>query len=88
MGVVLAIVFAFCLKAALFEPFAIAALLQVYFRASEGQAPRADWRAHLEEASAQFRDLGERARAHVAPAAGGRGHQASGPIAPPPGPAA
>jgi hypothetical protein len=64
-GFVFAIVFALCLKAAVLEPFAIAALMQVYFRATEGQAPRQDWRGHLEEVSAQFRDLGEKARDFV-----------------------
>ena len=61
-GFVFAIVFALCLKAAVLEPFAIASLMQVYFRAIEGQTPRADWRGHLEEVSDKFRDLGGRAR--------------------------
>lgn len=64
-GFVLAIVFALCLKAALLEPFAIASLMQVYFRAIEGQTPRADWRAHLDEVSSRFRDLGQRARGYA-----------------------
>ena len=65
-GFVFAIIFALCLKAAILEPFAIAALIQVYFRAIEGQEPRADWRAHLSEASEQFRDLGAKASAFIA----------------------
>lgn len=36
---VLAIVFAWAVKAALIEPFVIAALMAVYFRAIEGQTP-------------------------------------------------
>jgi hypothetical protein len=60
-GFVFAIVFALCLKAAVLEPFAIASLLQVYFRAIEGQAPREDWRNHLADVSAKFRELGDRA---------------------------
>jgi len=64
-GFVFAIVFALCLKAAVLEPFAIASLMQVYFRAIEGQTPREDWRSHLEEASEKFRDLGEKARDFV-----------------------
>lgn len=62
LGFVLAMVFALCLKAALLEPFAVASLIQVYFRAIEGQTPRADWRAHLDEVSARFRGLGAQAR--------------------------
>ncbi|MEJ8570211.1 hypothetical protein [Microbaculum marinum] len=64
-GFVFAIIFALCLKAAVLEPFAIASLMQVYFRATEGQTPRQDWRAHLEEVSGQFRELGEKARDFV-----------------------
>lgn len=42
---VLAIVFAWAVKAALLEPFAVCALMQVYFRTIEGQTPNADWDA-------------------------------------------
>lgn len=54
---VLAIVFAWALRAALLEPFAVAALMSVYFRAIEGQQPDPDWERRLDEASSQFRDL-------------------------------
>ncbi len=80
-GFVFAIVFALCLKAAILEPFAIAALIQVYFRAIEGQEPRADWRSHLSEVSEQFRDLGTRAAAYMARPA--TGAAAAGPGSPP-----
>lgn len=66
LGIILAIVFAVCLKAAVLEPFAIVSLMQVYFAATEGQAPREDWRAHLDQASGKFRELGEKARGMVA----------------------
>jgi hypothetical protein len=58
---VLAIVFAWAVKAALLEPFAIAALMQVYFRRIEGQVPNADWERRLEDASSHFRELGDKA---------------------------
>ena len=64
----LAIVFAWAIKAALLEPFAIAALMQVYFRAIEGQAPDPDWDRRLADASRHFRELKDRA----AGAVGGR----------------
>lgn len=60
---VLAIVFAWAFKAAFLEPFCIAALMQVYFRAIEGQSPNAEWIDRLNGASRQFRELGERASA-------------------------
>lgn len=58
---VLAIVFAWAVKAALLEPFAIAALMQVYFRAIEGQAPNPEWDRRLSDASAKFRELKDKA---------------------------
>ena len=57
----LAILFALAVKAALLEPFAIAALMQVYFRAIEGQVPDPDWERRLSEASRHFRELKDRA---------------------------
>ncbi len=60
-GVVFALVFAWAVKAALIEPFAIACLMQVFFKVTEGQTPNPDWRAKLERASAKFKALGDRA---------------------------
>ncbi len=60
---VLAIVFAWAVKAALIEPFAIAALMQVYFRGIEGQVPNPEWDRRLADASAKFRMLKDRALA-------------------------
>jgi hypothetical protein len=58
---VLAILLAWSFKAAIIEPFAIASLMQVYFRAIEGQVPDPEWRSRLEDVSKKFRSLGERA---------------------------
>jgi hypothetical protein len=58
---VAAIVFAWAFKAAFLEPFAIAALMDVYFRVIEGQAPNVDWDRKLAEASAKFRELKDKA---------------------------
>ena len=58
---VFAMVFAWALKAAIIEPFAVAALMQVYFRTIEGQAPNPEWDRKLSDASAKFRDLKDRA---------------------------
>ena len=57
----LAVVFAWAIKAALLEPFAIAALMQVYFRVIEGQEPNPEWDRRLTEASKDFRKLRDRA---------------------------
>jgi hypothetical protein len=60
---VLAIVFAWAFKAAFIEPFAIACLMQVYFRTIAGQVPDPAWDARLAEASSKFRVLKEKALA-------------------------
>ena len=54
---VLAIVMAWAVKAALIEPFAVAALMQVYFKVIEGQQPDPEWDRRLTEMSVDFRDL-------------------------------
>ena len=58
---VIAIVFAWAFKAALLEPFAIAALMSVYFKVIEGQEPDAVWMKRLSDASSKFRDMGTKA---------------------------
>jgi hypothetical protein len=56
-----AIVCAWAVKSALLEPFAIAALMDVYFRTIEGQVPNPEWDRKLSDASAKFRELKEKA---------------------------
>jgi hypothetical protein len=58
---VFAALFAWAVKAALIEPFALACLLQVFFRETEGQTPNAEWRGRLTHVSDKFRKLGEQA---------------------------
>ncbi|MEO5614080.1 MAG: hypothetical protein ABIR04_04040 [Cypionkella sp.] len=60
-GFVFAILFAWAVKAALIEPFAIACLLQVFFKVTEGQQPDPVWRGKLEAATLKFKELGTRA---------------------------
>ncbi|MGX9146241.1 hypothetical protein [Mesorhizobium sp. 128a] len=60
---VLAILLAWAFKAAFIEPFAIACLMQVYFKTIEGQAPNAEWDRRLAEASSKFRELKDKALA-------------------------
>ncbi|MEW9834584.1 hypothetical protein [Mesorhizobium marinum] len=64
-GFVLAIVFAWAFISAFVEPFVIAALMQVYFRAIEGQQPDPAWDMRLADASKHFRELKERAVSSV-----------------------
>lgn len=57
----LALVAALSLKAALIDPFAMTALLQVYDRITAGQKPDPQWSAKLEGISAKFRELTQKA---------------------------
>ena len=69
-GVVFALLFAWAVKVSVIEPFAIACLLQAFFKVTEGQVPNPEWEAKLDSASAKFKTLGEKA---VNWASGGRG---------------
>ncbi|MGE4533752.1 hypothetical protein [Halomonas sp.] len=60
-GVVVALVFAWSVKAALLEPFAVACMMQAYFKTIEGQQPDPEWEARLDGISSKFRRLKEKA---------------------------
>lgn len=60
---VLALLFAWAAISAFVEPFAIAALMQVYFRVIEGQVPDPVWDDRLTQASRHFRELKDQAMA-------------------------
>jgi hypothetical protein len=69
--IVLALIAALSLKAALIDPFATLALIQVYDKLTAGQTPNAEWSGRLETMSGKFRELTQQARANVSsPAAG------------------
>lgn len=67
-GMVFALLFAWSVKVALLEPFAITCMMQVYFRTIEGQTPDPAWDAKLESLSGKFRELKQKA-AGAGPAA-------------------
>ncbi len=62
---IIALVLAWSVKAALLEPIAIYALMQVYFKTIEGQTPSPEWDAKLETASSHFRDLTQKASSYI-----------------------
>ncbi|MGM0561282.1 MAG: hypothetical protein ACQETX_09490 [Pseudomonadota bacterium] len=65
-GIVFALLFAWSVKAAILEPFAITCMMQVYFRTIEGQTPDPAWESKLEQLSGKFGKLKEKARAYGA----------------------
>lgn len=60
-GVVFALIFAWAIKAALIEPFAIACMMQAFFRVTDGQVPDPAWESKLDSASVKFQKMGARA---------------------------
>lgn len=77
-GVVFALLLAWSVKAAVLEPFAIACLMQVYFRVIEGQTPDPEWDAKLSGLSRKFREIKDRAVGADRP----QGQAPLGPVAP------
>lgn len=60
-GLVFALIFAWAVKAALIEPFAIACMMQVFFRTTAGQQPDPEWDARISGVSRKFTELKDRA---------------------------
>ncbi len=56
-----AAVFGWAVKAAVFDPFALACMLQLHLRLTQDQDPLPEWRGRLTQVSDKFRQLGERA---------------------------
>lgn len=64
-GVAFALVLAWAIKVALLEPFAIACLLQAYFKTIKGQRPDPAWEARLDDVSSKFGHLKDKAASWV-----------------------
>lgn len=60
-GIIFALLFAWSVKAALIEPFAVACMLQAFFRITAGQTPDASWEARISGVSSKFGELKSRA---------------------------
>jgi len=61
IGFVVAFVFALSVKAAVLEPFAIACLMQAFFRITHGQVPDPSWDERLAGMTSRFQDLRQKA---------------------------
>ncbi|WP_322891903.1 MULTISPECIES: hypothetical protein [unclassified Yoonia] len=57
-GVVFALIFAWAVKAALIEPFAVACMMQAFFKVTDGQVPNPAWETKLDGVSDKFRKMG------------------------------
>src|SRR5690606_10630684 len=61
LTLIVAVVFAWAVKQAVIEPFAMTALMQVFFKVTDGQVPNAEWEARLDGLSEKFRTIKARA---------------------------
>lgn len=72
MPFVIAVVASISIKAALIDPFAMTALMQVFFKVTEGQEPNPEWEAKLEKGSKKFREMKDKAAGWVSSKFGGK----------------
>lgn len=54
---VIALVFAWGVKQAVIEPFGMTALMQVFFKVTEGQQPNPEWERKLDSVSDKFGEM-------------------------------
>ncbi len=62
LTLIVALVFAWGIKESLIEPVGMTALMQVYFKITEGQTANPEWEAKLNDVSSRFKELTEKAR--------------------------
>lgn len=72
MPLIIAVVASISIKAALIDPFAMTALMQVFFKVTEGQEPNPEWEAKLEKGSKKFREMKDKAASWVGSKFGGK----------------
>jgi len=61
MPFIIAVVVSVSIKASLIDPFAMTALIQVFFKVTEGQEPNPEWEAKLDKGSKKFREMKDKA---------------------------
>ena len=62
LTLIFALVFAWGVKQSVIEPIAMTALMQVFFKVTEGQEPNPEWENKLEGVSKKFGEFGRKAR--------------------------
>jgi len=61
LALIIALVFAWGVKQSVIEPLGMTALMQVYFKVTEGQEPNPEWEAKLDKVSKKFSRFNDRA---------------------------
>ncbi len=62
LTLIIALVFAWGIKQAVVEPIGMTALMQVFFKVTEGQVPNPEWETKLESVSSKFQELTAKAK--------------------------
>lgn len=61
LALIIAVVFAWGIKQAVIEPIGMTALMQVFFKVTEGQQPNSEWEGKLDKVSKKFSSFREKA---------------------------
>jgi hypothetical protein len=61
LALIIAVVFAWGIKQAVIEPIGMTALMQVFFKVTEGQQPNAEWEGKLDKVSKKFSTFRDKA---------------------------
>ena len=80
LTLVVALVFAWGIKQAVIEPIGMIALIQVYFKLTEGQTANPEWEEKLARVSSKFSELKDKAAAWPGAKQGQAKQKAAGPV--------
>ena len=80
LTLVVALVFAWGIKQAVIEPIGMTALMQVYFKVTEGQVANPEWEEKLARVSSKFSELAKKAAAWPGAKQKPSAQQAAGPV--------
>jgi hypothetical protein len=80
LTLIIAIVFAWGIKQAVIEPIGMTALMQVFFKVTEGQTANPEWEAKLESVSSKFEELKNKAAVWPGSKQGQAAGQEAGPV--------
>src|SRR5699024_892658 len=61
LTLIIAVVFAWGIKQAVIEPIGMTALMQVYFKVTEGQQPNPEWDARVSKVTKKFGQIKDKA---------------------------
>jgi len=64
---IVTLIFVYSIKAAVIDPLAMTAMMQVFFNVTEGQEPKQEWVDKIDGLSDKFKEMGKKAASYVMP---------------------